>query len=268
MISGRGKGIAALLLVLLLSGAFIFLFRFRLPVKAAPHASTPSRIDSVPRTEPIPPAEATSASPASPTPTAPAPTPRPAAPERPLLAAPAETAATDTAPAMTAEDQQELDEMLETAGSAPLPAAGTEKNEALREKIATESEKQVVEAWQEAALERHEEEKARDWAGYHTSPEHEVMGLWLMGGAGAIAFYKDGTGQVSYDRDDHKEQTLTGNFYFRYRIKENIMEIIPILTKDSKRTITCHFLIRIKGDNLSLGPYTYTSMDPKKKRPQ
>jgi len=163
------------------------------------------------------------------------------------------------------DDAEDLDRLLDNASRASKASASrTGAIPDLEEQIATFEEKIVVQTWQQTTIEKQEKKKSEDWAGYHQSVENKISGLWQMGDSGAIAFYKDGTGQVSFIRDDKKEQTLTGNFFFRYSVEGNIVEIIPILTKNSNRRITANFVIKVDGNKLFVGPYSYTSMGKRK----
>ena len=165
----------------------------------------------------------------------------------------------------TEKDADELDRILENVTKVTT-ASAVRANEIqdLEEQIATEEEKVIVQTWQQTTIEKQETKKNKDWAGYHNSLESRMSGLWQMGDSGAIAFYKDGTGQVSFIRDDKREQTLTGNFFFRYSIEGSLVQIIPILTKSSNRRITANFVVKVNGNKLQVGPYSYASMGKKK----
>jgi hypothetical protein len=165
----------------------------------------------------------------------------------------------------TDQDADDLDRILESVTKV-TKASAVRANaiQDLEEQIATEEEKVVVQTWQLTTIEKQESKKNQDWAGYHQSLENRISGLWQMGDSGAIAFYKDGTGQVSFIRDDKREQTLTGNFFFRYTIEGNLVQIIPIITKSSNRKITANFVVKLDGSKLQVGPYSYSSMSKKK----
>jgi hypothetical protein len=165
----------------------------------------------------------------------------------------------------TDQDADDLDRILESVTKV-TKASAVRANaiQDLEEQIATEEEKVIVQTWQQSTIEKQESKKNQDWAGYHKSLENRISGLWQMGDSGAIAFYKDGTGQVSFIRDDKREQTLTGNFFFRYTIEGNLVQIIPILTKSSNRKITANFVVKLDGNKLQVGPYSYSSMGKKK----
>ncbi|MBL8025966.1 MAG: hypothetical protein JNL74_06130 [Fibrobacteres bacterium] len=165
----------------------------------------------------------------------------------------------------TEDDADELDRILENAAKASKASAKrADAIQDLEEQIVTEEERVVVKTWQQTTIEKQEQKKNSDWAGFHKSIESRITGLWQMGDSGAIAFYKDGTGQVSFIRDDAREQTLTGNFFFRYSIDGGLVQIIPILTKSSNRRITANYVIKVDGNKLIVGPYTYQSLGKRK----
>ncbi len=158
----------------------------------------------------------------------------------------------------TKEDSDELDKILENASRInKITTARANTIPDLDDQIETEDEKSVVREWQKTTIEKTEQKKSTNWAGFHKSPESKIIGLWQMGDSGAIAFYKDGTGQVSFVRDDQREQTLTGNFFFRYSIDGNLVQLIPILTKESKRKITANYIVKLSDKILQVGPYQY-----------
>jgi hypothetical protein len=160
----------------------------------------------------------------------------------------------------TAATRKELDALMESAKDEKADAR-LAANLALPAKIITEEEKKVVTEWQKEKIVEHQENMQKDYSRYFSSLEYQVIGKWAMGDSGSIVFYKDGTGEVKFRQDDKKEETLRGNFYFRYSFSENILNIIPILTVESHRRITCHFIAKHKQDALTIGPYHYRSVE-------
>jgi hypothetical protein len=160
----------------------------------------------------------------------------------------------------TASTRMELDAMMESAKMEKADAR-LAVNVPLSAQIATEEEKKVVTQWQQTKIVEHEESKQKDFAHYFNSLNYRVIGKWAMGDSGSIVLYKDGTGEVKFKNDDKKEETLRGNFFFRYSISGNIINLIPILTKESRRRITCHYILKLKDNGITIGSFHYKSSE-------
>jgi hypothetical protein len=186
--------------------------------------------------------------------------PRPAPVPKEKPATPA-VAAPDTTPrlyAATPAAQDTNDDFLnQTAASLEKEDTTLQKNEVLKEQIVDPEEKKAVEAWQQQEIQRREEIKEKNWAEYATSLDNKVIGSWKMGKLTRVTFYKDGTGETRSFQEEYKEETLLGNFYFRYTLTGNILKVMPILTQGSRRRITCHFVVKRTNQELVIGPYHY-----------